>query len=421
MSKEKKIEPTPYPIRPMPNIVPQKPINSTDSKTQLYFIKNELFSLENKYDNLMKLFSKSEKKIKDQTAELKKLKNLNENLKNEENLNKKVIKKISEEKNNLMKIIEENKKYISNIEKKLISGVKNEFLVEQNKSLKDKLDSLEVENKKLKDKEEYLNTEKSKIENEAKIIQKAIQIKAEEINNFLKSNNNDTNKDKTINEETIYNIAKDLKEKEEIKQEKENLEIINKENLNQIKSFKEKIQELNFAKSTLTKMLAEKEGIINTLTDEKSSLLDQINSLKEDKKILNNRIEELELDIKNREEIEKKRIEEEKILNEEQNKIKDFKIKIQMLEYANKDLSQKLSNSENQIGILEKSLEKISQKNAKIEKLYKDNITQNSIFLTEVNTLKIESEKQNNEFNQLKKINEQNINTINELNKKVKI
>ena len=420
MSKEKKIEPTPYPIRPMPNIVPQKPINSTDSKTQLYFIKNELFSLENKYDNLMKLFSKSEKKIKDQTAELKKLKNLNENLKNEENINKKVIKKISEEKNNLMKIIEENKKYISNIEKKLISGVKNEFLVEQNKSLKDKLDILEVENKKLKDKEEYINNEKNKIENEAKIIQKAIQIKAEEVKNFLKSNNNDNDiNEKTINEESIYNIAKDLKEKEEIKQEKENLEIINKENLNQIKSFKEKIQELNFAKSALTKMLAEKEGIINTLTDEKSSLSDQINSLKEDKKILNNRIEELELDIKNREEIEKKRIEEEKIFSEEKNKIKDYKIKIQMLEYANKDLSQKLSNSENQIGILEKSLEKISQKNAKIEKLYKDNITQNSIFLTEVNTLKIESEKQNNEFNQLKKINEQNINTINELNKKV--
>ena len=72
-----------------------------------------------------------------------------------------------------MKIIEENKKYISNIEKKLISGVKNEFLVEQNKSLKDKLDILEVENKKLKDKEEYINSEKNKIENQAKIIQKA--------------------------------------------------------------------------------------------------------------------------------------------------------------------------------------------------------------------------------------------------------
>ena len=419
MSKEKKIEPTPYPIRPMPNIVPQKPINSTDSKTQLYFVKNELFSLENKYDNLMKLFSKSEKKVKEQADDLKKLKILNDNLVKEENINKKIIKKISEEKNNLMKIISENKKYIANIEKKLISGVKNEFLIEQNKTLKDKLDILEVENKKLKDKEEYINNEKAKIENQAKIIQKAIQIKNEEIKNFLNSENNSNNTDKTINEEMLYNIAKDLKEKEELKLDKEKLENINKENETKIKTYKEKIQELTFAKSTLTKMLAEKEGIINNITNEKASLLDEINSLKDDNKILNKKIEELELDIKNRDDLEKKRIEEEKILDEEKNNIKDFKIKIQILEYSNKDLSQKLSNAENQIDILEKSLEKISQKNSKIEKLYKDNITQNSTFLNEVNTLKIESEKQNNEYNKLKIINEKNIGIINDLNKKL--
>ena len=421
MSKEKKIEPTPYPIRPMPNIVPQKPINSTDSKTQLYFVKNELFSLENKYDNLMKLFSKSEKKVKEQADDLKKLKNLNENLIKEENVNKKIIKKISEEKNNLMKIISENKKYIANIEKKLISGVKNEFLIEQNKTLKDKLDILEVENKKLKDKEEYINNEKAKIEIQAKIIQKAIQIKNEEIKNFLNSenNSNNNNTDKTINEEMLYNIAKDLKEKEELKLDKENLENINKENETKIKTYKEKIQELTFAKSTLTKMLAEKEGIINNITNEKANLLDEINSIKDDNKILNKKIEELELDIKNRDDLEKKRIEEEKILDEEKNNIKDFKIKIQILEYSNKDLSQKLSNAENQIDILEKSLEKISQKNSKIEKLYKDNITQNSTFLNEVNTLKIESEKQNNEYNKLKITNEKNIGIINDLNKKL--
>ena len=327
-----------------------------------------------------------------------------------------------EEKNNLMKIISENKKYIANIEKKLISGVKNEFLIEQNKSLKDKLDLLEVENKKLKDKEEYINDEKAKIENQAKIIQKAIQIKNEEIKNFLNSennSNNSNNNDKTINEEMLYNIAKDLKEKEELKLDKENLENINKENETKIKTYKEKIQELTFAKSTLTKMLAEKEGIINNITNEKASLLDEINSIKDDNKILNKKIEELELDIKNRDELEKKRIEEEKILDEEKNNIKDFKIKIQILEYSNKDLSQKLSNAENQIDILEKSLEKISQKNSKIEKLYKDNITQNSTFLNEVNTLKIESEKQNNEYNKLKITNEKNIGIINDLNKKL--
>ena len=67
MSKPKNLEPTPYPNRITPNLLPQKPINSTDAQTQLTFLKNELFSLENKYDNLMKLFSKSEKKVKDQT------------------------------------------------------------------------------------------------------------------------------------------------------------------------------------------------------------------------------------------------------------------------------------------------------------------------------------------------------------------
>lgn len=82
-------------------------------------------------------------------------------------------------------------------------------------------------------------------------------------------------------------------------------------------------------------------------------------------------------------------------------------------------MTQKLSNSENQIDILEKSLEKISQKNSKIEKLYKENLTQNNLFLNEVNTLKIESEKQNEEFNKLKLYNQENINTINELNNKL--
>jgi len=166
-------------------------------------------------------------------------------------------------------------------------------------------------------------------------------------------------------------------------------------------------------------MLAEKEGEINKINEEKNELIEQINSLKENNNLLSNHIKELELDIKNKDEIEKKRLEEEKILNDEKSNIKDYKIKIQILEYSNKDLSQKLLNSENQISILEKSLEKISEKNQKIEKLYKEHITHSNIFLNEVNTLKIESEKQNNEYNKLKMNNDKNINIINELNNKL--
>ena len=90
-----------------------------------------MLGLENKYDNLMKLFLKSEKKIKEQTEELKKLKSSNDILAKENNIHKKSIQKINNEKIGLEKTIEENKKYISKIENKLINGVKNQFLIEK--------------------------------------------------------------------------------------------------------------------------------------------------------------------------------------------------------------------------------------------------------------------------------------------------
>ena len=91
-----------------PNLIPQKPINSTDPQTQLFFVKNELFSLENKYDNLMKLFSNTEIKLKAQTEQLQKLKKSNESIIKENYKHKKTIQKINDENNSLLKIIEEN-------------------------------------------------------------------------------------------------------------------------------------------------------------------------------------------------------------------------------------------------------------------------------------------------------------------------
>ena len=327
MSKSKILEPTPYLSRLAQSIIAQKPINSTDSQTQLNFVKNELFSLENKYDNLMKLFSKSEKKLKDQSEELKRLKQSNDFLSKENNIHKISIQKISIEKIGLEKIIEENKKYISKIENKLINGVKNQFLIEQNKSLKERIDLLEVENKKLNDKEEYLNNEKKNIEQKAKIIQKALQIKVEEIQNLLQkekaeniNNNNDGNNnkdlnDKVINEEVIYNIGKIKNENEELKKQNEKLKIEKEEYTKTFKNYKEKIQELNFAKSTLTKMLVEKDNNINEISKAKKSYEDNIEKLNNKKNILQKYINDMETKQKKdeekriKEEEEKKRIE----------------------------------------------------------------------------------------------------------------
>ena len=70
--------------------------------------------------------------------------------------------------------------------------------------------------------------------------------------------------------------------------------------------------------------------------------------------------------------------------------IKDYKIKMQILEYDNKDLTKKLANADNQIDILEKSLENVS-----------------------------ECDNQNIAFNKLKLVNDKNISIINELNNKL--
>jgi trichohyalin len=192
-------------------------------------------------------------------------------------------------------------------------------------------------------------------------------------------------------------------------------------------------------------MLVEKENIINEMSLKKKEFEDNIEKIKEEKKILEKYINDMESKQKEeeekriKEEEEKKRIEQEerekKIKEEEENKkkqeedilyinneknmIKDYKIKIQILEYANKDLTEKLANSDNQIDILEKSLETISQKNKKIEKLYKENISQNTLFLNEVKTLKTECDNQNLAFKKLKISNDKNIAIINELNNKL--
>ena len=257
-----------------------------------------------------------------------------------------------------------------------------------------------------------------------------MQIKTEEIQNYLKNENKENN----INEELIFDIGKVKNENEELKLKNEKLIKENDEISKKYQNIQEKIQEVNFAKSTLTKMFVEKENIINEMTKQKKEFEDNIEKLNNEKNVLQKYINDLELKQKEDEEKrlkeeeerrkveeEKKKKEEENILNitNEKNMIKDYKIQMQIMEYANKDLTDKLANAENQIDILEKSLETISQKNTKIEKLYKENITQNSLFLNEVKTLKIECDNQNNAFNKLKLSNENNIAIINELNNKL--
>ena len=389
------IEPTPYPEKIPPSITlrPQKPINSTSYETQMKILKNELGSLENKYDALSKLFNKSEKKIKEQTEELKKLNNNNEALSKETSIQKITIQKLTNEKSNLQKINDDNKKYIDKLEKKILNGVTNQFLIEQNKELKNRIDELEIENKKLVDKEEFFSNNSQKITEKMQKMENAMNLHIENLKNDLNISE--------ISKEKMINFIKLETEISNLKTENSLLKNKNQEFESLSGKFETKLQEVNFAKSKLTAMLVEKENAITEMLNQKKDYEDSIEQLKTEK----SELEKYKCDIQNNKKYEML--------------IQELSKNLKNMEFQNMKLVEKINLDKNKIESLEKNLDIVSKKNLKIENLYKENIEQNNLFLNEVETLKTECEKQIIEFNRLKNTNENNLNKINELNNKI--
>ena len=93
MSKKNTFVPTPYPRK-------QTDINTNEfynQTTESNLLKKQLYELENKYNSLLKLFNKNEKKSKEQNEELKKVKLDKESYNNDYNVLQKILQKISAE------------------------------------------------------------------------------------------------------------------------------------------------------------------------------------------------------------------------------------------------------------------------------------------------------------------------------------
>lgn len=391
----KVIEPTPYPQK-MPVLFPQKPINSTDFPTQVNILKTELGCLENKYESLLKLFNKTDKKLKDQQEHVKKFKQINDTLFKENIILKKTIQKLNNDKAAMEKTNDENKKYIIKIEQKLLNGVKDQFLIEQNTKLKNRVDEMEMEKKKILDKEEYINKEKEKIDEKIKILQKALKLKIDEFKS----------KDIKIDEETLIEIGIKKEQYDNLKSNNLSLSKENKELKDLSKDFEEKLQAINYAKSKLTEMLVEKENLINDLLSEKQAFEYDIEQLTTEKNILQKYFEDNENKEKN-------------IQKEIENEINKNNNIITSLELQVKDLTDKLNIANNKIETLEKSLDLVNNKNLKIEQLYKENMEQNALFRSEVETLKNECDRKIIEFDKIKLSNENYQKIINDLNNKL--
>ena len=96
-------------------------------------------------------------------------------------LKKKTLQKISAEKNLLEKEIDNNKKYITKLEQKLLSGAKNQFLIEQNNQLKEKIFKIENELNINLNEMNYIKQINNKQEKDLKILNRALDLKINEI------------------------------------------------------------------------------------------------------------------------------------------------------------------------------------------------------------------------------------------------
>ena len=133
--------------------------------------------LQNELNALSKQLEKIDKNLKFKNAELKKIKLINDSLLKENNNQKKVIESLNSEKVILNSKMINLKDYCNKMEKKLLSGSKNQHIIEinnklrqENESLENELKYKEEENKELIIRNNLLNDEINILKKEFKLL-----------------------------------------------------------------------------------------------------------------------------------------------------------------------------------------------------------------------------------------------------------
>lgn len=345
--------PTPYPTKFKFQTIQNPSSNTSSYPTQIASLKKEVSELEAKVSSLSKLNKKIDKKAKEQGEELKKLNQSHCSLSSDNTILQKSLQKISNEKLNLQSTLEEKNKYINKLENKLVNGASNQFLNEQITNLKNQKDSLSETMNKMKKEIDKITKDKLHYEQEIKILNKALELKLEEINS--------NNKNEVITKETLIDFGLKIEEKNKIilvqatlKKENENMKKI-------IKERDEKIQELLFAKDHLTQMLADKDTCADNYENEKQEYKKAIQQLITERDLL-------------RDCIEKANIQQKAIENDVQFEAKEYQTKINNLQKEISELNQKNIENSTQIEILNKTLTILKNKNIQLESTCKEKI-----------------------------------------------
>ena len=353
--------PTPYPQRleqnsfdnPTPPPKPQnfqieKKKSSTGSiapKPKKSSVNNkDYIVLEANFINLTKQYEKIDIKYKNQIDLMKKTKNSYDSLIKEYSLLQKTNESLSKDKLSLEAEITELKAYCRKVESRLVSGAKNQNVIEINNKLRN-------ENEELVNKVFNLENDRTELLRQN-----------QELNNQIYILNKGTS---NVNlPEQILQLSTCEKETNELKRKYAFLNEQNQNFQNLIVKNDEKIQELTFAKKHLTELLASKEHEIATIKNEKETLQSKFEASNKELSIMKESIKNYDT-IKEQNEMLTKQIENIKqsnseITNKENNKLKEElqstyqKIYIQdeqikQLEAKYKEDSQKYFNENNKL------------------------------------------------------------------------
>jgi predicted nucleic acid-binding Zn-ribbon protein len=137
-------------------------------------LKKGLNDLDHKYKTLEKAYQKLEKKLKDVQDESKQLKDLSNSLSKDLNIIQITNEKIMTEKLNLENLNEENKIYIRKLESRLVTGAKNQYLIEINNKLRKELEEIRKSQDDKLTEIEKLKNDFNKKAQEIKILNKAL-------------------------------------------------------------------------------------------------------------------------------------------------------------------------------------------------------------------------------------------------------
>ena len=321
------------------SLTPDRHSKFSKNKSDIIFTnkKNEMKEikkLQNELNMLTKQFSKIDKSLKRKNEELKKIKSLNDELLKENNSQKKIIDSINNENVMLNSKILSLKDYCDKIEAKLVSGSKNQHLIEINNKLRQ-------ENESLINQIKYYDSEKNDLIKNNETLKDELTMLKNEFQSISERNNNSSNNDKNKTSKLISELTQEKKRTKKLEEDIKQLKYdMNKKDLI-LKQKEEEIQSINYGKSQMTSIIAQKENEVHNLIIERDSFQKHYQECNNQLKNLKDKIKEKDDKDKNEYKISFK------LKDQYESVIKKYINEINTLKKEKEILNEKLKENEN--------------------------------------------------------------------------